>query len=237
LASALYWADNSEVLLINAIGVTGTLAGDLIDAGIEPDNWLYNRVTWDNLKENTNDYWLRNPRSAKLAAYLGTTIQVYKCPADNFLTATQRALGWKGRVRSVSMSGFVGGTASPTPGWRVYRKTSHFVSKSPAQIWSIGDEHPDSIDDPYFKLAPDPSSQDLGWPELPGSNHAGACTYLFNDGHVEIKKWQAVSTKPPVFLVRYQFGWPPYSDFGTIQSTDLRDQVWLRERTSEKLVK
>jgi prepilin-type N-terminal cleavage/methylation domain-containing protein len=232
IACALYSADNADRLVINYPGALGHVAGDLMATGIEPEAWLYNHVTWDNLNDNTNEYWLRNPRSAKLATYLGTTIKLYKCPADNFLSGPQRALGWKGRVRSVSMNGFVGGLANHNSGWRIYRRTSHFVSKSPAQIWLIGDQHPDSIDDPYFNIRGlDPAAPQLAWPELPGSNHAGACTFVFNDGHVEIKKWQAASTKPPVYLIRYDFDDPPYSNFGL---TDLRDQVWLRERTSEK---
>lgn len=235
IACALYTVDNAENLIINHGGAYGRVAEDLTREGIPLDSWLYNHVTWDNSKDNTNEYWLRNPQSAKLAPYLGTTIRVYKCPSDNFVSPAQKALGWRQRVRSVSMNGWVGDWLTQDLRWRVYRKTSHFRSKSPAQIWLIGDEHPDSIDDPYFHVTPDPSASHLGWPELIGSNHQGACTLVFNDGHVEIKKWQAAGTKAPVYLGRYQFGWPPYSDFLSIQSTDLRDQVWFRERTSERI--
>lgn len=231
IACALYAVDNGENLVMNSPNMLGQVAEDLTAVGIPLDFWLYNHVTWDTGKDNTNEYWLRNPQSAKLAPYLGTTIKLYKCPADNYVSPAQKARGWQGRVRSVSMNGFVGVYRMPNPRWRIYRKTTSFASKSPAQIWSIADEHPDSIDDTYFDTDNgDPSATKLDWLALPGSNHQGACTFLFNDGHCEIKRWLAASTKPPVYFQRYDRDNPPYSNLGM---TDLRDQVWSRERTTE----
>lgn len=232
IASELYTVDNAERLVINAQSTSGPMADDFIRAGLPLKSWLFNRVTWDNFSDNTNDFWLRNPESAKFAPYLRATIKPYKCPSDNFLSRPQRALGWKQRVRSVSMNEWIGALTPPNEWWRVYRKASDFRRKSPAQIWLIADEHPDSIDDPYFTATPPSAAAHFAWLDLPGSNHQGACTIVFNDGHVEIKKWQAASTKPPVYFIRYDWDDPPYSNFGT---TDMRDQVWLRERTTERI--
>jgi prepilin-type N-terminal cleavage/methylation domain-containing protein len=226
---ALYAEDNAENLVINSPNRNGQIAEEFTNLGFPLDSWLYNLVTWDNWRDNTNDSWLRDPRSAMLSKYLGT-IKVYKCEADNFISPRQRSLGRKERLRCVSMNGFVGDPMNRNPRWRCFMKASSFVNNSPAQIWLIGDEHPDSLDDPDLSMYPDPAAPHLGWPELPGSNHNGACTFVFNDAHAEIKKWQAASTKPPVYFLRYDFDNPPYSNFGL---TDLRDQVWLRERTSD----
>jgi prepilin-type processing-associated H-X9-DG protein len=183
-------------------------------------------MTWDTLGDNTNITFVR---LGLLNKYLSGSLDVYKCPADHFLSSAQRALGWKARVRSLSMNFSVGdagryssGGISTIMGGNVkqFMKATDF--RNPARIFVLLDEHPDSINDGYF--CNDPNSAGGAWGDLPASYHNGACGLSFADGHSEIKKWQFPSTKLKVKT----------AGLGTMtipanQSGDFR---WLAERTS-----
>jgi prepilin-type N-terminal cleavage/methylation domain-containing protein/prepilin-type processing-associated H-X9-DG protein len=238
VACALYALDNNSSLVMNSPGASGEIAEALKKLAIPPDSWLQNRLNWDDWKDNTNELWLNEPRYAMLANYIGTTTKLYKCPQDRFLSPKQKNLGWARRVRSVSMNGFVGAGGPPRVGWRNYTKESAFLNKSPAGIWTLLDEHPDSINDPYFVTTMRssggavPSDPMTVWTELPGSNHQGACTFVFGDGHAEIKRWRVSGTKMPVYYLRFDYDSPPYVGF---RSQDLRDELWFQERTTERM--
>jgi hypothetical protein len=187
---------------------------------------------WDTRQDNTNELVLRHPIHALLARYLQNNTAVYKCPADNFVSPEQRALGWKSRVRSVGMNSYVGpGFANnykQNLNYRYFPKTTSFINLSPSQAWLIADEHPDSVSTGFFKVSLIPTSPTAVWTQLPASLHQGACTFVYNDGHTEAKKWRDPKTSPPV---RYE-NW----DYNQAQNrtTDRRDIDWLLERTTER---
>jgi len=52
-------------------------------------------------KDNTNIIYLTDPKYSKLANYLGQNKNIFKCPADIYLSSAQRAKGWQARVRSI----------------------------------------------------------------------------------------------------------------------------------------
>lgn len=238
IACSLYPLDNNDSFALNSEGGRAETAM----WSPEPWTWVMGLMFWDTREDNTNTVVLKHPIHALLNRYIGGTVKIYKCPSDNYLTPEQRALGWPGRVRSVSMNSYVGpgfGTAtqpkheiSTTRNYRIFPKASSFVNVSPSQIWLILDEHPDSIMDAHFKVTVDPTSALTVWPDLPASQHNGACTFAFNDGHAEIKRWRAAGTRMPVFYKRLSYSTPPQSQYRT---TDRCDYDWLLERTTERV--
>ena len=107
--------------------------------------------------------------------------------------------------------------------WKQFIKMTDF--RNPSGIIVFMDEHPDSINDGWmvFCTGAD-SSERTGWSDLPASYHDGACGFSFADGHSEIKKWLASSTKRPV----YQNS----SGFPVPVGGDTRDIAWFAVRTT-----
>jgi prepilin-type N-terminal cleavage/methylation domain-containing protein/prepilin-type processing-associated H-X9-DG protein len=164
------------------------------------NSWVNNVMTWDLSSDNTNLTFITK---AKLAPYAGKTQQIYKCPADRYLSAAQRAAGWTARTRSLSMNGFVGHAGqlmsgeinTLSPDYKQFIRTSDFVG--PSQIFVTLDEHPDSINDALFWNPPDGKTD---WSDLPASYHNGAAGFSFADGHAEIHRWLVPATRAPVKL-------------------------------------
>src|SRR6266513_2483837 len=70
--------------------------------------WVTGWLDWSTSSDNTNTIFLLDRRYAVLASYFANTKNIYKCPADRFLSKAQKAAGWKERVRSVSGNIYVG---------------------------------------------------------------------------------------------------------------------------------
>ena len=83
----LMYAEDNNNRVINAADWTG-------------DSW----EDWTTSPDNTNLVKLLDDKQAPLAKYFAKAKNVYKCPADNFASAPQRARGWDTRVRSISMN-------------------------------------------------------------------------------------------------------------------------------------
>jgi prepilin-type N-terminal cleavage/methylation domain-containing protein/prepilin-type processing-associated H-X9-DG protein len=186
------------------------------------DSWVNNVMTWDTAEDNTNVSYVVN---AKLSPYAGKSTQVYKCPADKFVSAEQRAAGWSGRTRSFSMNGFVGdvgellkdGINLLSPDYKQFLKMSDFGS--PSDIIVTLDEHPDSINDAFFWNPPQGSEE---WSDLAASYHNGAGGFAFADGHAEIHRWLSPATKRGVTMK----GWFP----GLPLQGDKKDYDWVARR-------
>jgi prepilin-type processing-associated H-X9-DG protein len=137
--------------------------------------------------------------------YVGRSIKVFKCPADNFMTSAQTSKGWPGRSRSLSGNIGVGaGNAEGGP-WDTYYKhiikMAEFQYPGPAETWVFLDEHPDSINDAGF-FNPHQGS----WIDYPATYHNGACGLAFADGHSEIHKWRASLTSQRALAVKFTNG-------------------------------
>jgi len=220
LAWQMYPADNADKLVPN-FGVANTTA----NAG--SNTWIGNVMSWDTNPMNTNVAFIKG---SLLSPFLSGSINVYKCPADSYLAAAQRALGWSGRLRSISMNAFFGPyNTSPDGVWNVgkneffptYRQWLKLgLVLNPAKYFVTLDEHPDSINDGYFLNNPGGASQ---WGDGPASYHNGAGGLAFADGHSEIHKWLSGATKVPV-----RFSWSP-PNFDTLGQ---KDYQWLIERTA-----
>ena len=193
--------------------------------------WVYGNVDWGTGPNNTNYQYIINPLYAKLAPYTSKTRNLYKCAADRYLSASQRAAGFRARIRSYSMSSFM--HSSDSGGSDQY--STAFIKmtdiKKPAMTWVLLDEHPDSINDAFFTVRMDITDHAL-WSDLAGSSHNGACGIGFADTHAEIHKWLGGETRVPV---RMENAYHVASGAGWVESTSLlatKDFQWFRERTS-----
>src|SRR5436190_8050269 len=84
-------------------------AEDNRDRVVNAQEWIGTSwLDWSTSPDNTNLTVLLNEKQAKLASYFGNTRNLYKCPADKFVSAAQRKKGWSERVRSISMNAFSG---------------------------------------------------------------------------------------------------------------------------------
>jgi len=227
LAWVMYAGDNSERVVINSDPhVNNTTVYPAPPAPGGRPSWVAGSIDWATGQQNTNTAYLINETYAQLGNYLGQSTKVFACPAANFVSAPQRALGWSTRSRSVVMNGSVGvgdKYQSPHPfgwtQWYVATKTTDFHAPGPSATWVLMDEHPDSIDDALLYTA---SYAVTTFIELPGSQHDGACGVTFADGHSEIHKWKgSVVTQPVRYTVNQRV---------SCSASD-PDMIWLADRT------
>ncbi len=216
LAWVMYAGDNKESLPVNA-----DWCGSLPNG---TPSWVTSIMDWNTGSDNTNTAKLVNDSSSLLGSYLGRNYKVFACPAANFVSGSQRLLGWDHRVRSVAMNGSVGDGNKFNPGWaniHIVKKSTEFHTPGPSDVWLFLDEHPDSIDDETF-YTPNYTTGITSLLEIPGCQHAGACGITFADGHSEIHKWKGNFSSRPV-TYNYTIG-------VSIASSD-PDLVWLAQHT------
>ena len=182
IAWILYTHDNSDkvVPVINGGGAGSFAAG-----------WL----DWTTATDNTNTSNLTDDKIALLATYLSKSKNVFKCPADKYVSSAQRNVGWPQRCRSVSANAWLG-NPNVAPGGPSYRgfggiyqncaKTSDLRIPGPVDTFVFVDEHPDSINDSAY-FAPQSKTQFV---DIPATYHNLACGFSFADGHADIHKWQ-----------------------------------------------
>ena len=158
--------------------------------------WVEGWLDWTTSPDNINTQFLINDKYARLANYIAKSKNVFKCPADNFLSAPQRALGWKERVRSVSGNICLGnGNAPQGPFGAIYvqcPKMSDITVPGPTETWVFVDEHPDSINDAGF--FPPQTAGIIT--DTPATYHNLACGFAFADGHSDIHKWRGCLRSP-----------------------------------------
>jgi prepilin-type N-terminal cleavage/methylation domain-containing protein/prepilin-type processing-associated H-X9-DG protein len=191
------------------------------------NNWVNNVMSWNAgggvLDQSiTNELWVKN---GVLGKYTSGAVGIYKCPADNSLSAAQRRAGWTRRLRSNAMNAFFGrptqgytGGPSPIDGTsRQFLKSSDVPN--PANTWVTLDEHPDSINDGWFVNGRNITQ----WTDAPASYHNGACGFSFADGHAEIKKWLSATSRIKVTTMGLRA--MPFDANGR------KDRDWYMERT------
>jgi prepilin-type N-terminal cleavage/methylation domain-containing protein len=150
---------------------------------------------------DTNILFLQNSQLGKYSGSPG----VYKCPADQSHSFESAGKGATGplRVRSLSMSSYMGDRAAPyTGGYSQFAKLSQLTRLGPSDAFVFLDEREDSINDGWFAVdmtGYDPRSEgSLLLMDFPASYHNGAGGFSFGDGHSEIHRWQDRRTKPPL---------------------------------------
>jgi len=220
LALQLYAGDHEDALPYNMGpgGIKQTVAAK------QYLNWVNNVMSWDDDPDNTNTTLLT---IGGLGPYFSGVSSVYKCPSDDVLHPFQQSLGWKERVRSVSMNamlGFAGefldgGVNTNNPGYKQFFHMSEIPE--PARIFAFVEEHPDSIDDGYFINR----FYSYKWNDLPASYHNGGANFAFADGHSEFHQWRMPKTMPPARPLAA--GLPFY-----VPQSEAADLYWVLSRTS-----
>jgi prepilin-type N-terminal cleavage/methylation domain-containing protein/prepilin-type processing-associated H-X9-DG protein len=211
LAIAMYTHDNYDTLPLNK-------------GSAFSDQWVNGNMSWGLSDDNTNVLYLIIP-PGQIGPYVGKNTGIFKCPADIYPAANGP------RVRSISMNGYmgdIGNSGAPngimaavngSTDWKRYLKMGDITSPTPSMAWVVMDQHPDSINDPFFSVAMKKST----WDDLPSSYHNGACGLSFADGHAEIKKWRDGATIQPVTKT----GWN-----GDTHPASPNDNPWLKERST-----
>ncbi len=233
LAWIQYYNDNDDQLVNNYGGLQ--VAAE--ERNQTYRSWVNDFMTWqvaDNLGNpvtNTDGITM-----APFYKYAGS-LQIYRCPADNYLSQAQKAAGFQFRPRSYSMNNFFGPTFPPEqgaattanhtfPNYRQFLKSGQIPT--PADFFVMLDEHPDSINDGYLETNPDPTT--TVWDDLPGSYHDGACGVAFADGHSEVHKFKSrVCTIIPVTYSNNK-PWTPFANDAS--GAGQADGLWIETRAS-----
>jgi len=226
LAWQMYSLDNDDRVVHNYHG--GDATGGSIASNPLAAPWVVGWLTWGTETDNTNTLFLTQERYSRLAKYMGDSVEIYKCPADNFLSAAQRGRKWTKRVRSWSGNIGVGHfrvsqNAGPWGGdYQPILKVSDMVNQGPVNTWVYVDEHPDSMNDAGFF---NPQSRGT-FVDIPASYHNAAGGFAFADGHSEIHKWVATlkSKRAQTVLFNNGFAWNPGP-----RPTD-QDSIWLHNK-------
>jgi prepilin-type N-terminal cleavage/methylation domain-containing protein/prepilin-type processing-associated H-X9-DG protein len=197
VAWQMYLHDNNDKIVI-------ALHGSEAQAGAgDPKwgtGWVEGWLDWTLSTDNTNIQFLINERYARLGPYVGKAKDVFRCPADIYLSGPQRGR-FPNRCRSLSGNIGIGeGNAEAGPFDAIYshiKKASGFVYPSPAETWVFLDEHPDSINDAGFF---NPTRTQII--DVPATYHNGACGFALADGHAEIHKWTGCMTSRLAMTVK-----------------------------------
>ena len=199
------------------------------------DNWSNNVMDPNLTTDNTNRQYIINSPFNK---YLMGNTDVYHCPADKYLSATQRKAGWTSRVRSISMNsnwgrsdpsegpGGIGSSWGYGAPWRQWHNTSEV--RRPSDMYVFIDEAPGSINDAFFVCSwgagngEYPATSSGGsWGDVPAFYHNKATGFGFSDGHSEIHRWQSKDLPP--------------KDLNFVTGpADIRDQRWYVQHVAEK---
>jgi len=211
LGVSLYAGDNQDVIVPNA--PLGGAADGLTWCGNQAEDW-------HNSPANTNrDYYAKSIMSP----YMGGQVGVYQCPADSIPSDNGP------RVRTVSMQGamgnlyFWGTSRNYNPGFKAYVKLNELVAPvSPVDAIVFLDENMCNLNDGYLQVD---TSDDQGWPDVPGSYHDWRCSLNFADGHAEIHKWITPTLKIPI---RYGYGFPGHGYPPVVGGHNNADLVWWK---------
>lgn len=202
IAWAMYAHDANDRLVPAFHG--GDAQGGNFDPTIGP-GWCEGWEDWSTSPDNTNIAFLISDKYTRLAPFVAKNANIFKCPADTYLSGPQRSRGWAKRVRSVSGNIGVGdGNAEAGPWDSAYRhikKFSEFTYPGPDGTWVYVDEHPDSINDAGLF-----NPHAWSWVDIPATYHNGACGFSFADGHSEIHKWKGSLSGGRALAVKYTDG-------------------------------
>lgn len=181
------------------------------------ESWALGWLDWTTAPDNTNQLKIQIPGFVR---YTGADPALFRCPSDQYVSAGQRARGWRYRTRSYSMNGLVNltGTDILPPGFMRFRTLSDF--SDPAGTFVFTEEHPDSMND--AAILADPTGARLY--DLPATFHDGGTVFAFADGHVEARRWTGNRIPQPVRV----------GVFNIPAGTDA-DVRWLGERASQRI--
>jgi prepilin-type N-terminal cleavage/methylation domain-containing protein/prepilin-type processing-associated H-X9-DG protein len=255
-AQAIQCMGNSRQLMLGWIQYSGDNSDQLVNNYGQPfpaveeqrqtyRSWVNNIMSWqveDPIVGMRVDD-LDGITKAPFFQYTGN-IQIYKCPADKYVSPQQAAAGVNARPRSYSMNGFFGayrptGPVGPGNNWHPdYRQFLKGTDiRNPSNLFVTLDEHPDSINDGFYET--DPHTDITQWTppqwfDTPASYHGGACGFAFADGHSEVHMWKSkICTILPVTESLNKIAPPQFSSDPS--GAGVQDALWLAARASVPL--
>jgi len=161
--------------------------------------------------------------------YMKST-SAFRCAAD------RSQLKWQGqlmpRVISYSINCFLGApsgwvTSSGGNRYRSVLKMGDMTVKGPTEIYTILDEHENSINDSHFAPFADLTRYSNNkWLDAPSGRHGNAAGFAFADGHAEIHKWRGSGLDKTMSVGAA--GTPrPYPDLPFLGPAVLADYQWM----------
>jgi prepilin-type N-terminal cleavage/methylation domain-containing protein len=178
LCWVMYAADNAGRLVPNiALGQPGYL----------DNTWVLGDMSSGT--GATNENYLRN---GKLFPY-NTSIKIYRCPSDRSMVNEGGLLF--PRVRSVSMSGQMGGDTALIAGFPTNKRETDIRRPAPCKALVFIDERGDSIDDGYYAIQTNPRS----WQNVPAYWHSLGDVLSFADAHAQHWRWLEPTTPAAKF--------------------------------------
>ena len=223
LAWLLYANDNHDRLVSNS-DASGTGGGNRLQNWICPAtggtlpvlDWSANANDFNTGLLTIDQYVLGARSTALLGNHVAKSTTIYLCPADNYLSAAQRASalpaqhGLSSRIRSCAMNGAMGdGSKFFAGAWPQFynaKKLTDMHSPGPSECWVVADEHPDANDDCVLYVNPadaHSTTSDNKSTELPGSLHDKAAGMFFADCHSELHRWTGSLDTPPIKFITY----------------------------------
>jgi prepilin-type N-terminal cleavage/methylation domain-containing protein/prepilin-type processing-associated H-X9-DG protein len=235
VAWLMYSNDNSDAVA-NNYGVSETSAE--INAKTYR-TWCVNVMDWSTASSITD---VNLVKAAQLGSYTAGVVDIYRCPADHYLSSAQITAGFTKRKRSISMNSFLG-LFTPNKTDVTYSGRHEFVNQyrqltklsvipKPASIFVFFDEHPDSINDGYFLPCGGGAellSVQSAWVDVPASYHNNAGGFSFADGHAEIHKWRGNAIKQPI-----KFALMGATGANIVSAADKEDYLWVAQASSVK---
>jgi len=211
LAEMMYRGDHNGFFVPNHGDVRGpsateqglqTWANGFMTLGahpVTPNSGAHNFDNIDTQLYMNPDYNQNRGRGGLLGPYLGSAA-VVKCAADK---SQAEYFGQKfNRVRSYSMNGAIGGRPFKHDyfDWQPYERYQK-ETEIPSELGaskhiSFVCERPDVIDDSLWASWINTETTHYNYLELPGSNHDGAGSFVFVDGHTETRRWLDPRTNP-----------------------------------------
>jgi prepilin-type N-terminal cleavage/methylation domain-containing protein/prepilin-type processing-associated H-X9-DG protein len=222
---SLYQGDNEDFLVPN-LGVTETR--------FTHENWVNNVMTWGINPDNTNQALITN---SKLGALAGS-LEIFRCPSDQYLSTAQKQAGWTHRTRSYAMNAYQGNpNLMPPPPCTgdlslhlpYLRAVKLTEIQAPSQTFVLLDENADHLDDGSFFVHPTERDNNYHWHDLPGASHNGAAVISMADGHVQVQKWKGA---PRYAKILATGGTPTFEVLASPEEEV--DAKWLGERTTSK---
>jgi prepilin-type N-terminal cleavage/methylation domain-containing protein/prepilin-type processing-associated H-X9-DG protein len=118
--------------------------------------------------------------------------EIYRCPADHGSIQNTSAR----KLRSFSLSCYLGGPASDTANWNV--RPVSLISRIPhaSKTLTFLDEDDLTLDDGHFLYPPDTNN----WYNIPGWRHQNGTVLAFADGHTEYWKWKSRHPTSTIFM-------------------------------------
>lgn len=175
-----------------------------VPGNIAHSTWCQGDISWTGTPTPTDMTNTLNLSQSLLGPYVGKSLGIFRCPADNH----DCAYGGP-RVRSCSMNGFVDSSGLKLyaiapfnyPAYHGYAKMSSISGSAPgpSNLFVFLDENGDTIDDAWFIT--DPVTTKF-WYNIPASYHNGSTGFTFADGHSELHHWLVAKT---VWKVTYTY--------------------------------